>query len=100
MDICPKCGLPMQACVCEDIAKSEQRIQISTAKRKFGKTATLISGFDNGIDIKKVAKDLKAELGCGGTFRNKEIELQGDHRKKIKSLLIELGFNEDSIISD
>ena len=100
MDICPKCGLPMQACVCEDIAKSEQRIQISTARRKFGKTATLISGFEKGIDIKKIAKDLKAELGCGGTVRDGEIELQGNHKKNIKSLLVELGFNEDSIISD
>jgi translation initiation factor 1 len=99
MDICPKCGLPMQACVCEDIAKSEQRIRITTAKRKFGKLATLISGFEKGIDIKKVAKDLKAELGCGGTIRNGEIELQGDHRKKIKSLLVSLGFNEESIES-
>ena len=100
MDICPKCGLPMQACVCEDIAKGEQQIRITTAKRKFGKTATIIGGFDNGIDIKKTAKDLKAELGCGGTVRDGEIELQGDHRKKIKSLLVELGFNEESIVSD
>ena len=100
MDICPKCGLPTQACVCEDIAKSEQRIHVTTAKRKFGKTATLILGFEKGIDIKKIAKDLKAELGCGGTVRDGEIELQGNHKKNIKSLLVELGFNEDSIISD
>ena len=53
-----------------------------------------------GIDIKKIAKDLKAELGCGGTVRNGEIELQGDHRRKIKSALVDLGFNEDSIIGE
>ncbi len=100
MDICPKCGLPMQACVCEDIAKSEQRIRVGTAKRKFGKITTLISGFDKNLDIKKIAKDLKAELGCGGTIKNREIELQGDHRKKIKATLISLGFEENSILSD
>jgi len=100
MDICPKCGLPMQACVCEDIAKSEQRIRIGTVKRKFGKITTLVSGFDKNLDIKKIAKDLKAELGCGGTVKNREIELQGDHRKKIKAILISLGFEENSIISD
>ena len=90
----------MQACVCENIAKSEQRIHIRTAKRKFGKPATIVSGLDKSLDIKKLAKDLKAELGCGGTVKGGEIELQGDHRKKIKPLLVELGFNEDSIVSD
>jgi len=97
MDICPKCGLPTQACVCEDIAKSEQRIRIATVKRKFGKITTLVSGFDKSIDIKKTAKDLKAELGCGGTVKNDTIELQGDHTKKIKASLVGLGFDDDSI---
>ena len=100
MDICPKCGLPMQACVCEDIAKSEQRIRVSTVKRKFGKTMTIVSGFDKNLDIKKIAKDLKAELGCGGTVKGREIELQGDHRKKIKPALVLQGFDKDSIASD
>jgi len=100
MDICPKCGLPMQACVCEDIAKSEQNIRVTTVKRKFGKVNTIVSGFEKGIDLKKISKDLKAELGCGGTVRNGDVELQGDHRKKIKNLLVELGFNADSIMSD
>lgn len=90
----------MQACVCEDIAKSEQRIHVRTAKKKFGKIVTIVSGFDKGLDIKKIAKDLKAELGCGGTLRDGEIELQGDHRKKMKPALVLQGFEESSIISD
>lgn len=97
MDICPKCGLPEQACVCEDIAKSEQRIRVTTEKRKFGKVNTIVSGFEKGIDLKKIAKSLKAELGCGGTIKDNVIELQGDHTRKIKSLLVELGFDESSI---
>ena len=96
MDICPKCGLPKQACVCEEIAKSEQRIQIKTVKRKFGKLTTVISGIE-GMDLKKIAKQLKEELGCGGTVKENEIELQGDHLKKIKPILIEIGFSESSI---
>jgi translation initiation factor 1 len=100
MEICPKCGLPKQACVCEEIAKSEQRIQVTTTKKKFGKVVTLISGIEKGIDIKGVAKELKAELGCGGTIQDGDIiELQGDHRKKIKPALIRLGFSESSISS-
>jgi translation initiation factor 1 len=42
MDICPKCGLPKQACVCEEIAKSEQKIKVEGVKKKFGKIATVI----------------------------------------------------------
>jgi translation initiation factor 1 len=97
MEICPKCGLPEQACVCEQIGKSSQKIKISTDKKRYGKIATVISGFDKGIDIKKLAKTLKNEFACGGTYRDGMVELQGDHRKKIKGILVELGFDEDSI---
>lgn len=90
----------MQACVCEEIAKSEQQIHVKIAKKKFGKFATIVSGFDKGLDISKIAKSLKAELGCGGTIKSGEIELQGDHRKKIKQILVSLGFDENSIVSD
>ena len=98
MDICPKCGLPLQACVCEDIAKTEQRIQVQTEKKKFGKIVTLISGF-SGMDLKTIAKGLKQELACGGTIRQEEnaVELQGDHTKNAKKALVKLGFSEDAI---
>ena len=99
MEICPKCGLPMQACVCEQIVKSSQKIQITTDKKKFGKIVTIISGFETGMDIKKIAKSLKNELACGGTFDSEKgmIELQGDHSKKIKPFLMKLGFDQTSI---
>ncbi len=69
-------------------------------KRKFGKMTTIISGLEKGMDIKKIARELKEELGCGGTVKDNVIELQGDHRRKIKPILVEMGFNEDSIISE
>jgi len=97
MEICPKCGLPKQACVCEQIVKSSQRIQVTTDKKKFGKTVTIVTGFETGIDVKNIAKALKNELACGGTYKDNIIELQGDHTKRIKPLLVKLGFEEDSI---
>jgi translation initiation factor 1 len=97
MEICPKCGLPQQACVCEQIVKSSQKIKISTEKKKFGKIATMVSGFEGGMDMKKIAKALKNELACGGTYKENMIELQGDHVKKIKQILVKLGFDEESI---
>ncbi|MBU2104307.1 MAG: translation initiation factor [Nanoarchaeota archaeon] len=97
MEICPKCGLPEQACVCEQIAKSSQRITVTTDKKRYGKTVTVVTGFDSGVDIKKAAKALKNELACGGTYRDGLIELQGNHTRKIKPILVKLGFDEDSI---
>lgn len=97
MDICPKCGLPIQACVCGEIAKTQQNIEVKTEKRRFGKVSTLISGFDDGVDIKFIAKELKAKRACGGTIKNKIIELQGNHKGSITSILVNLGFDEDNI---
>ncbi len=97
MEICPKCGLPQQACVCEQIVKSSQKIKVTTEKKRYGKIVTMVTGFESGIDIKKIAKALKNELACGGTYKDKIIELQGDHIKKIKPMLVKLGFDEESI---
>ena len=97
MEICPKCGLPMQACVCEQIVISAQRIKITTDKKRYGKIVTLVTGLGSGIDVKRVAKQLKNSLACGGTSKNDVIELQGDHLKKIKEALVKLGFAPDSI---
>jgi len=97
MEICPKCGLPQQACVCEQIVKSSQRITVTTDRKRYGKIVTVVKGFDSGIDVKKTAKTLKNELACGGTSKDNIIELQGDHRSKIKELLVNMGFDKESI---
>ena len=89
--------MPQQACVCEQIVKSSQKIKVTTDKKRYGKIVTVVTGFDTGIDVKKIAKALKNELACGGTYKNNTIELQGDHRKKIKAALVKLGFDEGSI---
>ena len=97
MEICPKCGLPVPACVCGEIAKTQQNIEVKTEKRRFGKVNTMISGFDDGIDIKNIAKKLKMKRACGGTVKNKVIELQGNHKGFIKPILVSEGFSEEQI---
>jgi len=94
MEICPKCGLPKEACVCEQIVKSSQRIRVTTDRKRYRKIVTVVTGFDDGIDVKKIAKALKNELACGGTYKDGVIELQGDHRKKMVNLLCEMGFDD------
>lgn len=96
MDICPKCGLPLQACVCKEIAKTQQEITIRTEKRRFGKITTIIAGLV-GVDIKDIAKKLKSGLACGGTVKNNSIELMGNHKEKVKPLLVEMGFEAEQI---
>ena len=97
-DICPKCGLTQELCVCETIAKEDQRIKISLAKRRFGKMTTVIEGLDkSGIDVKELTKQLKSKLACGGTYKDGVIELQGVHTEKLKKELEKLGFNPEMI---
>jgi translation initiation factor 1 len=96
MTICPNCGLPSEACVCQEIAKKQQEIIVRSEKRRFGKIMTIVVGFD-GLDVKEIAKKLKAKLACGGTIKNNEIELQGEHKNKVKKVLIEEGFDEQQI---
>ena len=96
MDI-PEFGLPSDADVFEEIAKGEQHITVTTAIRRYGKKATLVSGFDKSVDLKSVAKALKEKLACGGTVKENTIELQGDHKKQVRPILLTLGFSDDSI---
>ncbi len=90
---CSKCGLPMPICVCETIAKESQRIRVYLVKKKFDKFSTIVEGLEaKSIDLKDVASKLKSDLACGGTVKAGKIELQGDHRQKVKKSLISMGF--------
>jgi translation initiation factor 1 len=99
MEICNVCGLPKDLCVCQTIAREDQKITLAIVKRRFGKLTTVVSGLDGKtIDIKGLTKNLKNKLACGGTSKNGAIELQGSHVEKVKEELIKLGFNASSII--
>lgn len=95
MTICPRCGLPTEACICKELTKSKEKINVGKVKRRYGKIVTVISGIEE--NTKEIAKKLKAGLACGGTYKGSSIELQGNHIKKAKTYLIELGFSEENI---
>lgn len=97
MNIDQNFGLPAETDVFEEIAKSEQHITVSTEKRRYGKMITLVKGLDKNVDLKSIAKSLKEKLACGGTVKASTIELQGNHKKQVKLILVKLGFPEDSI---
>ncbi|KHO35276.1 translation initiation factor Sui1 [Enterobacter sp. FB] len=63
------------------------RIQRQTSGRK-GKGVCLISGIDvDDAQLTKLAAELKKKCGCGGAVKDGIIEIQGDKRDLIKSLL-------------
>jgi translation initiation factor 1 len=97
-EVCPKCGLVKELCVCESIAKESQKIRVYLENKKFKKVYTIIEGIDEKeIDFKDLTKKLKNEFACGGTSKGGKIELQGDHKNKVKSVLVNAGFPPDTI---
>ena len=67
-------------------------------RKRYGKYVTVITGIDaNKIDIKDLIKKLKSMLACGGTYKNNQIELQGNHRENVKKILEREGFPSETI---
>jgi len=91
--ICPKCGWPEKNCRCAssfDQPVPERivaRLRISKAGRK-GKTVTVVEGLPNNRGfLKGLATELKRACGTGGTVVEDRVEIQGDHREKLRDLL-------------
>ncbi|MHA1820425.1 MAG: stress response translation initiation inhibitor YciH [Promethearchaeota archaeon] len=97
LNICPKCSLPKELCVCDSLSQENQRATISTDKRKWGRIVTIITFSGDIPDMKKILKKAKSYCATGGTIRENKIELQGDHRLKIKNFLIKEGFARENI---
>ncbi|MET1101946.1 MAG: stress response translation initiation inhibitor YciH [Pyrodictiaceae archaeon] len=90
-------GLPPE--LCEQLTMEQQIIKIKLEKRRYGREVTIINGLnDKEINLKKLASELKSRLATGGTYKDGRIELQGDHRHRVKEILVELGFPEENII--
>lgn len=97
-EICSVCGLPKDLCVCVEISKEQQRIRVRIEDRKWHREMTIIEGIDEkSVDLGRLSAKLKALCACGGTAKNNQILLQGDHRYKMKKYLAQLGFPAENI---
>ncbi len=68
------------------------RIHRSTKGRK-GKGVCLIVGLPlSGPELKALAKKLKRTCGTGGAVKEGVVEIQGDHRERLKGELEKLGY--------
>ncbi len=97
VDIDPITGLPKELVSFEQVVREHQKITVSIEKKKFGKKYTIVSGFDSGVDVNDVAKKLKSKFACGGTGKDGRVELQGDHKSRIREALSSLGFPAETV---
>ena len=58
---------------------------------------TIITGLDpnSGLDLLKLTKKLKSKMATGGTFKEGNIELQGNHIYDVRDFLVKEGFDEE-----
>lgn len=70
-----------------------QDLRIWLERFKGDKKATVIKGFVGKIDdCEALAKLLKNHCGTGGSVKENEIIIQGDHRDKVLNFLIQKGY--------
>lgn len=81
----------------EDTLPAKQqklRVFIDRKKRR-GKEVSLVTGFvGTEEDMKALAKLLKTKCGVGGSAKDGEILIQGNHRDKIVDILLAEGYSQ------
>ena len=90
MGICKTHGLDEE--ICKSLHEGGVPVKITREKRRFGKMVTIIVGIPPD-QIKEVTTDLKTKCAAGGTHKDGKIEIQGDHERKVRSILAEKGFS-------
>ena len=77
--------------------KQKLRVALDKRNRK-GKQVTIVADFvGSEIDLTALAKTLKTRCGVGGSSKDGEIIIQGDHRDKIVTILTTLGYKARKI---
>ena len=98
-------GLPLARAVQSGVSSRDASCIVSTKNRgrvniirqtahRGGKTVTVVTGFI-GIgqaEQETLAKEMQKACGAGGTVKNRQIEIQGDHRETVAEILTKAGF--------
>ena len=76
-----------------EIPNEKQNIKVLLKRLPGNRILTLVTGFhDDDKSLVELSKNLKKSCGVGGSVKNKQILIQGNHREKIMNILIERGF--------
>jgi translation initiation factor 1 len=96
--LCPRCGWPVDDCRCSKAGEEKVPAKIACVLRlekkgRGGKTVTVVAGLPrNAAFLGVLATELKRACGTGGTATDETVEIQGDHREKLRPLLSEKGW--------
>lgn len=81
-----------------DLEDSDQILRIHLDRRKGNKEVTIVKGLEGSEDeLKALGKMLKTKCGGGGTVKDGEILIQGNHREKVRKLLIDEGYRNTKL---
>ncbi|MBN1761007.1 MAG: translation initiation factor Sui1 [Chitinispirillaceae bacterium] len=97
--VCTACGNPQASCVCRSraaaaVPKGDGTVRVGCeSKGRGGKVVSVVTGVPLPAgQLGALAKTLRKKCGSGGTVKNGTIELQGDHRELLVTLLWEQGY--------
>lgn len=98
VDTCPRCGKSYKQCRCDTpeqpTRKSDGFVRVMRDRKgRGGKTVTVIDGvMGSEAELTTLAQQLKKLCGSGGTVKDGNIEIQGDHCDKVMAKLKEMGY--------
>ena len=94
--ICPSCSQPVAQCHCgkpkAPLGDGKVRVWRETQGRG-GRTVVVVKGLPlDEAALTQLAKKLKAACGTGGTVKDGQIEIQGDHADRVTEALVKAGW--------
>lgn len=83
---------PLESQDIPQVNSKGRRLEIHRCKSGNGKWMVRVVGLVHSGEVEQYAKELKKNLATGGTIKNREIEIQGDHRDKVMDFFQSRGY--------